>query len=108
MVLNDRRDQSVHFLEVQIHTHKKARREFNRLRASFLKFALESLEVRPPIEKMAMVMRMPGEGHGHHRNLYLTRQGDLLSCASGPSILSQLISILLERNLDQLSACPDS
>src|SRR5262249_43945200 len=74
VVLNNRRDQAVHFLEIQIHTHKKARREFNRLRASFLKFALESLEVRPPIEKMALVMMLPGDGHDYHRKIHLSRQ----------------------------------
>jgi len=41
VVLNHRRDQTVHFFEIQIHTHKKARRDFDSLRASFLKFALE-------------------------------------------------------------------
>src|SRR6185436_13954655 len=83
VVLNHRGDQSVHLFEIQIHTHKKARREFNRLRASFLKFASESLEVRPPIEWMAVVMMMPGDGHCCHRKLYLSRRCNVLSCRVG-------------------------
>ena len=64
MILNHRRDEAVHFLKVQIHTTQKSPLgEFNRQRASFLEIRLESLEVRPHAEMVAVVMMMPGWGH---------------------------------------------
>jgi hypothetical protein len=42
------------------------------------KIRLESLEVRPPIEMMAMVMMMLGDGQGYHRPLILADK--MISC----------------------------
>src|SRR5205085_11389094 len=62
VILNHGRDQPVHLFEIQIHTAQKSPLRIQSPRASFLKFAWESLEIRPPTEVMA-VMMMAGDGH---------------------------------------------
>jgi hypothetical protein len=54
------------FLKSRSIPTQKSPPRFELLAGILSKFALESLEVRPPIEMMAMVTMMPGEGHCCH------------------------------------------
>jgi hypothetical protein len=60
------------FLKSRSIPHKKARRDS--IAAGILsKIRLESLEVRPRTEGMAVVMMTPGDGHCCHRRNYISR-----------------------------------